>query len=224
MKLNFPTAAAVFAGVFPASLAQLLNAFARTAASGLLDSATHSLGETDTVFINKNPFAISKLDVSAARYTHQNCWPKLTGDYVDWKTYNANGVNLGCWLELEYSCYEEWWASLGTSATDEWSLCQQLGAEKCADVCETHYATFINTSTIDALASVGVNTLRIPTTYAAWIDVPGSELYHGQQRHYLRHIMNYAIRKHQMHITLGLHSLPGKFFGPRGCTRGCNRS
>lgn len=26
---------------------------------------------------------------------------------------------------------------------------------------------------------IGVNILRIPTTYAAWIKVPGSELYHG---------------------------------------------
>ena len=67
----------------------------------------------------------------------------------------------------------------------------------------------MNTSTIDQLASVGVNTLRIPTTYAAWISVPGSQLYHGAQQTYLRAITDYAITKYNMHIIIGLHSLPG---------------
>lgn len=31
------------------------------------------------------------------------------------------------------------------------------------------------------LASVGVNVLRVPTTYAAWIDVPESQYHRGNQ-------------------------------------------
>lgn len=58
-------------------------------------------------------------------------------------------------------------------------------------------------------ANKGVNTLRIPTTYAAWIKVPGSELYHGNQKEYLKKITTYAIEKYNMRVIVGLHSLPG---------------
>ena len=58
-------------------------------------------------------------------------------------------------------------------------------------------------------SSVGVNTLRIPTTYAAWVSVPGSAFYRGAQVSHLRHIANYVIRKYGMHCIIGLHSLPG---------------
>ncbi|GAM90450.1 hypothetical protein ANO11243_084940 [Dothideomycetidae sp. 11243] len=130
------------------------------------------------------------------------------GQYVDWKSFVANGVNIGCWLEVEYSCYEDWWASLGTTAIDEWDLCEQLG-DRCPEVMNAHYASFINFTSIDQVAAVGVNTLRIPTTYAAWINVPGSKFYHGDQLAYLTTIVDYAITRYGMHIVIGLHSLPG---------------
>lgn len=163
-------------------------------------------------FSGGNPFDIVKTTVSDKRYTHDLTWtegPKTNnGDYVNWTTYDGNGVNIGCWLELEYSCYEDWWASLGTTAIDEWDLCEQLG-DDCASVMNEHYASFINTTSIDAVAAVGVNTLRIPTTYAAWVDVPGSQFYHGDQTTYLKTITDYAIETYGMHIVVGLHSLPG---------------
>lgn len=59
------------------------------------------------------------------------------------------------------------------------------------------------------MAAVGVNTLRIPTTYAAWVKVPGSALYSGAQQVYLKTICEYAISRYNMHIVIGLHSLPG---------------
>lgn len=87
-------------------------------------------------------------------------------------------------------------------------MCQILGP-RCGPVFEERYATFLNLSTIDTLASVGVNTLRIPMTYAAWIRVPGSELYSGNQVQFLDRIVTYAVNRYNMHIILGLHSLPG---------------
>jgi len=80
---------------------------------------------------------------------------------------------------------------------------------KCGPTLEARYASFLNTTTIDQLASVGVNTLRIPTTYQAWVNVPGSALYHGNQQAYLSAISTYAIEKYNMHVIIGLHSLPG---------------
>lgn len=100
-----------------------------------------------------------------------------------------------------------WWANHST-ASDEWNFCLNLG-DDCGQVMEERYATFITKAHIDKFASVGVNLLRIPTTYAAWIDLPWSALYSGNQTKYLKDITDYAIEEYDMHIILGLHSLPG---------------
>lgn len=103
---------------------------------------------------------------------------------------------------------EQWWNSLAPNATDEWTLCETLGP-RCGPTLEDRYATWITTADIDRIAASGVNTLRIPTTYSAWVDVPGSKLYHGNQQKYLKNVTDYAIKTHGMHIIVGLHSLPG---------------
>ncbi|KAF5642022.1 hypothetical protein F52700_3202 [Fusarium sp. NRRL 52700] len=56
---------------------------------------------------------------------------------------------------------------------------------------------------------VGVKTLRITTTYAAWVKVPGSAFYHSKQQEHLRKITQYSINRYGMHIIIRLHSLPG---------------
>lgn len=58
-----------------------------------------------------------------------------------------------------------------------------------------------------------MSVLRIPTTDAAWIDLPGSALYSGNQRQYLKKIADYAITQHDMHVILDVHSLPGGING-----------
>jgi aryl-phospho-beta-D-glucosidase BglC (GH1 family) len=139
---------------------------------------------------------------------HDLTFPKASG-FVNWKTFKANGANLGGWLAKEKTHDPIWWSSVGgDAAPDEWTLCEVLGSQ-CGPILEARYASFLNTSTIDQLASVGVNTLRIPTTYAAWVSVPGSSFHHGNQQQFLRTITDYAISKYNMHIVVGLHSLPG---------------
>jgi glucan 1,3-beta-glucosidase len=91
---------------------------------------------------------------------------------------------------------------------DEWTFCATEGKAVCGPVLEAHYASWFTTADIDRFSQYGINTLRIPTSYAAWYDVPGSQLYHGNQQAYLRTISNYAISK-GMHVIIGLHSLPG---------------
>ncbi|KEQ59455.1 glycoside hydrolase, partial [Aureobasidium melanogenum CBS 110374] len=132
------------------------------------------------------------------------------GGFINWNTFKANGANLGGWLEKEQTHDPIWWASVANTSTtpDEWTLCETLG-DQCGPTLEARYASFLNTSTIDQLASVGVNTLRIPTTYSAWVEVPGSALYHGNQQQYLKTITDYAINTYGMHVIVGLHSLPG---------------
>lgn len=152
-------------------------------------------------FHNQCPFIVPTVDLSPVRHHHDINWGNGVngGRYIDWKAFKANGANLGGWLEKEKTHDPIWWSEVGgDDAPDEWTLCQNLGS-KCASVFEARYASFLNTTTIDQLASVGVNTLRIPLTYAAFIKVPGSQLYHGNQLKFLKAITDYAILKYNMH-------------------------
>jgi glucan 1,3-beta-glucosidase len=130
------------------------------------------------------------------------------GAYVNWKNFKANGVVLSGWLVQDKSLDVDWWNKYGSDCDDEWSLTAKLGA-KAGDVLEARYSSYITTSYIDSLAAAGINLLRIPTHYSAWVSVPGSGLYHGNQQAHLKTICDYAIQRHGMHIVIGLDSLPG---------------
>lgn len=131
-----------------------------------------------------------------------------SSNYVDWRQFRANGVNLGGWLVQEYFIDTTWWNANSGGASDEWGLCAHLGSQ-CGPVLEKRYATWITHADIDKLATVNINVLRIPTTYAAWTKLPGSQLYSGNQQKYLKDIATYAITKYNMHIIIDIHSLPG---------------
>ncbi|KAK2769793.1 putative exo-beta-1,3-glucanase [Colletotrichum kahawae] len=135
-----------------------------------------------------------------------------SASYVDWKTFKATGVNLGGWLVQEAVLDAGFWDLYGGNTTDEWDLCVRLSSQ-CGPVLERRYATFFQPSDIDKLAKAGVEILRIPTNYAAWIKVPGSQLYSGNQVEFLRTIATYAITKYNMHIVIDIHSLPGGING-----------
>ncbi|KAF8850655.1 glycoside hydrolase [Acephala macrosclerotiorum] len=154
---------------------------------------------------NHNPHR--QVSVSPNRFSHTLAWP-CNLNFVDWTTFKANGANLGGWLEVEQVIDPTWWNQYAPNAPDELTFCQTLSSQ-CGPVLEKRYASFITTADIDNLAAVGVNTLRIPTTYAAWVVVPRSQFYHGNQQTCLQTITNYAITKYGMQIIIGLHSLPG---------------
>ncbi|KAH6642272.1 glycoside hydrolase superfamily [Boeremia exigua] len=130
------------------------------------------------------------------------------GDYVNWRKFHANGVNLGGWLAQEATIDPYWWDQHCRGTVDEWNCCVQLG-DQCDSVFEKRYATYITSKDIDKLASGGINLIRIPTTYAAWIDVPGAGYHSGNQQKYFKRVADYAIKKYGMHVVLDLHSLPG---------------
>lgn len=175
---------------------------------------------------------INQIQISFSRFTASMLWksfvsiallwpsgvfgvPAHTGQsskYVDWTKFKAYGVNLGGWLVQESTIDTTWWGTYSGGASDEWGLCKNLGS-RCGPVLEKRYASWITTSDIDKIASSGLTLLRIPTTYAAWIHYPGSELYSGNQVKYLKEITNHAIKKHGMHIILDVHGLPGGING-----------
>lgn len=142
--------------------------------------------------------------IFTASFAHSAATPT----YLNWKSFDAAGVNLGGWLVQESTIDTTWWGTYSGGAPDEWGLCAHLGSQ-CGPVLERRYATWITTADIDTFAAAGVNVLRIPTTYAAWIKVPGSQLYTGNQVSFLKNIATYAINKYGMHIIIDLHSLPG---------------
>ncbi|KAL6234973.1 hypothetical protein BDW75DRAFT_240570 [Aspergillus navahoensis] len=137
-----------------------------------------------------------------------SCFHAVAAEYLNWSTYEANGVNLGGWLCQESTIDTTWWAQYAKGAEDEWGLCANQGAQ-CGPILERRYATYITPADIDKLADAGINTLRIPTTYAAWVKVPGTQLYSGNQISFLRNIATYAITRYSMHVIIDIHSLPG---------------
>ncbi|KAK4499741.1 hypothetical protein PRZ48_007927 [Zasmidium cellare] len=161
--------------------------------------------------ISCNQWTFDQVDDFLKRISHSITWPSQKNkNFVNWTTYKANGVNFGAWLEQEQNYDIDWWANnIGDAYPDEWSWCQAVGFSVCGPKLEARYASFITTKDIDKMGKLGINTIRIPTTYAAWTKVPGSQLYSGNQQAYLRSIVNYAIDKYNMHIIIGLHSLPG---------------
>jgi hypothetical protein len=176
-----------------------------SSATSLATSSAHS----------NAPSASSK--TSSAGYSHSSSsatktfdWPKATS-WIDWKTYKSNGVNVGSWLEQEFNQDTDFWQATAADYADEWTWCEGVGFDVCGPILEERYANWITTDLIDKLAAAKINTLRIPLTYAAFTRVPSSWLYSGNQLFHLRKIMNHAIEKHDMHIIVSLHSLPGGY-------------
>ncbi|KAF4333488.1 glucan 1 3-beta-glucosidase A [Fusarium beomiforme] len=95
---------------------------------------------------------------------------------------------------------------------DEWDFCVRLGS-RCGAVLGQRYSSYITTSYIDTLVAAGFDVLRIPMGYNAWVKVPSSQLYTGDQSRLLRTISDYAINKYGIHIILDIPSLPGGLNG-----------
>ncbi|KAL8280465.1 hypothetical protein RQP46_007113 [Phenoliferia psychrophenolica] len=148
--------------------------------------------------------ALSALHLTQAFLTATASSATKFAQFKGWKTYKANGVNLGAWLELEKSYAG---GVIPDAYVDEWTYCEAVGKAVCSVVLEEHYATYVTTADIDKLARYGVNTVRIATTYAVWVDFADSWLYHGSQLDYLRTVAEYAITRYNMHVIVGTNGL-----------------
>jgi aryl-phospho-beta-D-glucosidase BglC (GH1 family) len=95
------------------------------------------------------------------------------------------------------------------AAEDEDAFCEVLGDFKCGLLLEQRYLTYITEKDIDLFASYGVNLLRVPIGYWAFMFRQQGMHYHtGGQLLALARISQYAIRK-GMHVIIDLHGLPG---------------
>lgn len=111
------------------------------------------------------------------------------------------GVNLGGWLVLEKwitpSLFE------GLIAKDETSFCMELGETKNTKL-QKHRREFITDEDFNWLATIGINTLRIPVPHWIFGDV---EPYVGGIET-LDWAIEYA-KKNSLEVLLDIHTAPG---------------
>ncbi|KAJ2716482.1 hypothetical protein H4R19_000621 [Coemansia spiralis] len=121
------------------------------------------------------------------------------------------GVNLGGLFVLEPwitpSLFEPWAAQLGSPVVDEWTYCAALGKVECGTRLARHWSTWAQEADVATLASLGINTLRIPIGY--WALAPdASEPYVQGQIPYLEQVLGWAAG-YGMRVVLDLHGAPG---------------
>ncbi|GAA5833996.1 hypothetical protein JCM3766R1_002490 [Sporobolomyces carnicolor] len=137
----------------------------------------------------------------------------------DWGTQKSIGMCLGSWLILEKWMIPDWFnntvnavqANSGPTTLDEWSFCTVLGQEKCEEALVQHFDTFVTESDIQTLYENGINQLRIPTGYWAWIPTIEGEPYLNRTdiyQFYLNRVLGWAYDR-GMYAILDMHGVPG---------------
>lgn len=112
------------------------------------------------------------------------------------------GVNLGSWLVLE-----KWISAAvfeGTSAGDEYALCQALGKEQAVARLKRHRETWITEDDFKWIAARGLNAVRLPVGY--WALEANPPFVSGAET------LDWAFRTAKAHglgVLLDLHGAPG---------------
>ncbi|KAI5955876.1 hypothetical protein KGF54_001378 [Candida jiufengensis] len=121
------------------------------------------------------------------------------------------GVKLGGWLVTEPwitpSLYDKVEEKYGTLPIDEFSLCKIMGKVKAKQYLIEHYETFCNEVDIKKIASLGLNLVRIPIGYWAFLLLENDPYIQGQER-YLDLAISWAL-KNNLNVQISLHGLPG---------------
>ncbi|PWN93012.1 glycoside hydrolase, partial [Acaromyces ingoldii] len=121
------------------------------------------------------------------------------------------GVSLGNWLVLERWMDEDWMTSTGgDDAWDEWTFTQNLGADKAKAALTDHWNSWVTEAEIDTLKSVGINTVRIPVGYWAFVPAASGEPYVAQagQTDQITKMLGWLYDR-GMYAMIDLHGMPG---------------
>ena len=124
------------------------------------------------------------------------------------------GVSIGNWLVLERWLMEDWFTSTaGDNSWDEWSFTKNLG-DQALPALQAHWNTWVNETSLDALKSVGVNAVRIPVGYWAFVDTIGGEPYLAKsgQTDQLQKMLGWLYDR-GMYALIDLHGMPGSQSG-----------
>ncbi|GAA5952112.1 hypothetical protein JCM3765_005198 [Sporobolomyces pararoseus] len=137
----------------------------------------------------------------------------------DFSKSKALGMCLGSWLILEKWMVPDWFndtvnavqPNSGPTTLDEWSFCSVLGQEKCEEALVQHFDTFVTEQDIQTLYENGINQLRIPTGFWAWIPTIEGEPYLNRTdiyQFYLNRVLGWAYDR-GMYAILDMHGVPG---------------
>ncbi|GAA5823296.1 hypothetical protein JCM11251_007558 [Rhodosporidiobolus azoricus] len=137
----------------------------------------------------------------------------------NWGQNKSIGMCLGSWLILEKWMLPDWFndtvnavqAGSGATALDEWSFTEILGQDRAKEALVEHFNNFVTEEDIQTMYEHGINQIRIPTGFWAWIPtiegepyVNDTSIYHAQ----LERVMSYA-HSRGMYVLLDAHGLPG---------------
>lgn len=126
----------------------------------------------------------------------------------DYGTDMVKGVNLGGWFVLEPYITPSLFEAFGSDVpVDEYHFTQRLGKDNAKSVLEKHWAEWYNESDFKAIADAGLDTVRIPIGYWAFILLEGDPYVQGQQV-YLDQAIEWA-RKYGLKVWVDLHGAPG---------------
>ncbi|TNY22580.1 glycoside hydrolase superfamily [Rhodotorula diobovata] len=137
----------------------------------------------------------------------------------NWGQNKSIGVCLGSWLILEKWMLPDWFnetvnaVTPGSGATtlDEWGFCQVLGADGCRSALTEHWDNWITEADFDTMVEYGINHVRLPTGFWAWIPTIEGEpflndtaLYQAQ----IEKVLGWAYDR-GMYVLIDAHGLPG---------------
>ncbi|PWN23703.1 glycoside hydrolase [Microstroma glucosiphilum] len=120
------------------------------------------------------------------------------------------GVSLGNWLVIERWMDEDWMVQTGGSdAWDEWTLTENLGSDA-ASVLTEHWNSWITEEELDTFKSAGMNHVRIPVGYWAFIPAASGEPYLAMsgQTDQLTKMLGW-LNARGMYASIDLHGMPG---------------
>ncbi|PWN52477.1 glycoside hydrolase [Violaceomyces palustris] len=174
----------------------------------LSSSNNHGSSSSGTGATKTSGTATLTSSAAAPTATAKVITPFKAWDWTD-SSLKVFGVSLGSWLVLERWQLEDWMVEAGgDDAWDEWSFASNLGS-KAASVLTDHWNSWITESDMDTLAAAGINTIRVPIGYWAFIGTEGNEPYVTTgQLDQLAKMMEWCYDRN-MYLMLDLHGMPG---------------
>lgn len=146
--------------------------------------------------------ALSLLSLAAAAMALSV--PQKRFDFENTKTL---GVNLGGWFVLEPYITPTLFQPYGDDVVDEYHLTQRLGKDQAQSVLEQHWQTWYTENDFKDIAAAGLNTVRIPIGYWAFLMLDDDPYVAGQIK-YLDLALQWA-RNHNLQVWIDLHGAPG---------------
>ena len=133
--------------------------------------------------------------------------PALNSPWGSYATQPFRGINLGGWFSLEPFITPSLFSGDST-LVDEYTLCTKLGPQNASATLEQHYSTFITEDDFQAIASAGLDHVRIPYSYWAVKTYDNDPYVFGVSWRYLLRAIEWA-RKYGLRVKLDLHAVPG---------------